>query len=304
MVPAFAILASMVSSLGGATRSIASDAIAASAAPTTAILVDKKLSRLLVTKYVNGKYEVIKSYHATLGKVKGDKETEGDNKTPEGIYTFKSVTSGKKLPAKFGEMAFYMNYPNTYDEFAGRTGNSIMLHATNAPDRLKESFDSEGCVVVDNREIAEIKPYIKLGLTPILIFSELLESDTAMMAPGQDTKVRGFFDHWIKAWESKSIEDYISYYHTDFAANGMNKTKWKEFKSALISRYSTISIGPESVHVYRHPKYSMITFTQNYQSKLKHGGWGHRSRGTKILYVAEEAGEPKIIAETYTTLMW
>jgi hypothetical protein len=48
----------------------------------------------------------------------------------------------------------------------------------------------------------------------------------------------------------------------------------------------------------------MITFTQNYRSKLKDGSWGHRSRGTKILYVAEEQGQPKIIAETYTTLMW
>jgi hypothetical protein len=68
--------------------------------------------------------------------------------------------------------------------------------------------------------------------------------------------------------------------------------------------YQSIEVKPEKVRYYRHPKYSMITFTQNYRSKLSGGGWGHRSRGTKILYVAEESGQPKIIAETYSNLMW
>lgn len=85
---------------------------------------------------------------------------------------------------------------------------------------------------------------------------------------------------------------------------GKNKAAWKAYKADLNRRYSSIQIGPEDVMFYRHPKYTMITFTQNYESKLKGGGWGHRSRGTKILYVAEEAGQPKIIAESYTTLMW
>ena len=48
----------------------------------------------------------------------------------------------------------------------------------------------------------------------------------------------------------------------------------------------------------------MITFTQNYRSKLKNGQPGFQARGTKILYVAEESGKPRIIAETYTPLMW
>ena len=84
----------------------------------------------------------------------------------------------------------------------------------------------------------------------------------------------------------------------------MNETSGRPTKHQLNKRYASIEIGPEDVLYYRHPKYSMITFTQNYRSKLKGGGWGHRSRGTKILYIAEEGGKPKIIAETYTTLMW
>lgn len=267
----------------------------------TAILVDKKTNTLILSEYEDGEYKVIKKFHATLGQVKGDKEDEGDLKTPEGIYTFKSRLAPPTLKAKFGCMAYYISFPNAYDELAGHKGSDIMLHATNEPDRLNKNYDSLGCVVVRNEELKEIQPYVRLGLTPILIFPELTD---AYMHPGKDEALKSFFDSWVKSWETKDLDEYISHYHSDFSAQGMTKEKWKAYKAALNSRYASIEIGPEDVLFYRHPKYSMITFTQNYRSRLKGGGWGHRSRGTKILYIAEEGGKPKIIAETYTTLMW
>ncbi len=267
----------------------------------TAILVDKKTNTLRLTEMVDGEYKTLKEYHATLGQVKGDKEEEGDLKTPEGIYTFKGMRQPPDLAPKFGLMAFDFNFPNAFDQLAGRTGSKIMLHATNEPDRLNKNYDSLGCVVVKNEEIQELRPQIRIGLTPILVFSEL---GPQWMAPGKDTHLIKFFESWISAWESKSIDAYIQHYHSDFVAQGMNRDQWKKFKGQLNARYSSIKVGPEDVLYYRHPKYSMITFTQNYYSKLKGGGVGHRSRGSKILYIAEEGDVPKIIAETYSTLMW
>lgn len=280
---------------------VSSVAVATVSRPTTALLVDKKKNELHVTEYIDGTYRIVKSYHTTLGKTVGDKEEEGDLKTPEGIYTLLSKTVPPQLRAKFGAMAFNLNYPNTYDQLAGRTGSHIMLHATDTPERLKEDYDSEGCVVLLNDQIREVSSSIHLGLTPILIFSELT---AAWMRPGLDQPLVDFFKSWVSSWENKDIDTYISLYHSDFVAQGMHKEQWKAYKKNLNSRYVTIKIGPEDVRYYRHPKYSMITFTQNYHSTLKGGGVGHRSRGTKILYVAEEMGKPKLIAETYTTLMW
>jgi murein L,D-transpeptidase YafK len=276
----------------------------ATAAPkgnTTVIVVDKKTNTLQLCEYVDGIYKVIKTYHATLGQVEGDKEDEGDLKTPEGIYTFKARLTAPQLARKFGSLALYMNFPNTFDELAGHKGSGVMLHATDTPERLKKSYDSLGCVVVNDQEIHEIEPHVRLGLTPILVFQELTPE---YMKPGQDAKLRGFFDSWIKSWQGKDLDNYINHYHSDFAAQGKNKEAWRAFKAALNKRYASIEINPTSVLFYRHPKYSMITFTQDYRSKLKSGAWGHRSRGTKILYVAEEAGQPKIIAETFTNLSW
>jgi murein L,D-transpeptidase YafK len=271
----------------------------------TALLVDKKTNLLYVTETVGGTYKVLKTFHATLGKVKGDKEDEGDLKTPEGVYTFKAKLFPPSLKPKFGKLAFYVNYPNAYDDIAGHTGFDIMLHATNEPDRLKQNYDSEGCVVVKNEEIEEISPFIRLGLTPILIFQELSQDvKNEYWNPGAHEPLKQFFTSWIKAWENKEIDAYADHYHSAFTGKGMDLPAWKKYKASLNQAYETIQVGPEDILYYRHPKYSVVTFTQNYRSKFKNGSWGHKSRGTKILYIGEESGKPKIIAETYTELMW
>ena len=276
-------------------------AIATTSLPT-AILVDKKTNTLNLCQHLGENYKILKTFHATLGAVKGDKEEEDDLKTPEGIYTFDSLTTPPALQKKFGLMAFHMNFPNTFDRLAGRTGSNIMLHATDEPGRLKQNYDSKGCVVVNNEEISEIKPFIHLGLTPILIFADLKEE---FLRPGANAPLRSFFNNWLKNWQQKDIEHYIQSYHSDFTASGKNRSAWHAYKSRLNRTYSSIEIQADNVLIYRHPKYSMITFTQDYRAKLaSNGGWGHRSRGTKILFIAEEEGQPKIIAENFTQLAW
>lgn len=282
----------------------AAPARAAVQRPTHAILVDKKTNELHIAEYVEGEYKILKTFHATLGQVKGDKEEEGDLKTPEGIYTFSSFLTPPGLKAKFGKMAFYVDFPNTYDLLAGRTGREIMLHATNEPDRLNQNYDSLGCVVVRNEELEQIKPFIRLKVTPILIFPEDVGLSAEFRQPGKDQALTGFFARWIDAWEHKKFEAYMDSYHPDFTTGGRNREQYQAYKASLNQRYQTIEVKPEKVRYYRHPKYSMITFTQNYRSKLKGGGWGHRSRGTKMLYIAEDRGRPKIIAEAFSEAVW
>ncbi len=279
-----------------------SGAWAAEPAPLHLILVDKKTNTLNVARYQGEGYEILKTYRTTVGQVQGDKEEEGDLKTPEGIYFFTSKLLPPSIKAKFGVMAFYMNYPNGWDKIAGRTGDDIMLHATNEPERLTKDFDSEGCVVVKNEELREIEPYIRLNITPILVFSDLKPE---LMQPGKDTKLKELFAKWTGAWEGKRLDEYVGSYHSKFMAQGMDRSAWRAYKGGLNSRYETIEIGPENVRYFSHPKYSLIMFVQNYRSKLKGGkAMGHVSRGTKILIVAEDAGAPKIIEERFTQAVY
>src|SRR3954471_10593438 len=97
-------LFSLSSALGVSVLSAVAMSVAALAS-TTVILVDKKTSNLHVCEYVDGAYKILRTYHATLGQVKGDKEDEGDLKTPEGIYTFKHRMTAPQLQRKFGSLA-------------------------------------------------------------------------------------------------------------------------------------------------------------------------------------------------------
>lgn len=272
----------------------------------TVILVDKKTNSLSVAYYKDDGYQTIKKFRATIGQVRGDKWDEGDLKTPEGVYFFNNYLTPPALKPKFGSMAFYVTYPNAFDRLSGNTGYSIMLHATNDPDRLKRDYDSEGCVVVDNADIAQIKPYIRLGLTPVLIFSDMTES---YRRPASDSEVGSFFRDWLTAWESKDLDTYIGSYHSEFVSAGKNLKEWRVYKAALNEKYDTIKVQPEHIQFFKHPKYTMITFVQNYVSTpsekaKKSGGTGFKSHGTKILYVARENGQPRIVDEDYTALTW
>lgn len=279
---------------------LGSSAVAAPRAPTV-VLVDKKTHTLRLAEYHDGEYKVLSTFHTTVGKVIGDKQEEGDQKTPEGIYFFTMKILPPQLAAKFGVMAFYMDYPNAYDKIAGRTGDDIMLHATNAPERLKQSYDSEGCVVLKNEDLLAVSPRLELNLSPILVFEDLTPE---YLSPGKDAKLRKFFEDWSGSWSGEKIDDYIRHYHSDFFARGMNKAQWKKYKDALNTRYSKIDLGITDVHFYRHPKYSLVQFVQNYRGTLKNGKPGFGSTGTKHLFIAEEDGALKIISEQFTNRKW
>ncbi|MBS1958518.1 MAG: L,D-transpeptidase family protein [Bdellovibrionales bacterium] len=273
----------------------------------TLILVDKKTNLLHLAHYeADDSYKILKTYHTTTGKVKGDKEQEGDLKTPEGVYQFSSKILPPTLAKKFGAMAFYMNFPNAYDQIAGCTGNGVMLHGTDTPERLKKDFDSEGCIVLAADDLKEVEKSIQLALTPILVFDELTSEyqNAGPAAKAQIDKLHEFFNSWIKDWESRDIEKYMSHYHTDFASpikgRMFNRDQWKDYKNQLTKKYSQIVVNASDPYFFRHPKYTMMMFTQDYTSTLKNGAKGLVSRGTKILYIAEENGVPKIISESFT----
>ncbi len=272
----------------------------------TLILVDKKTNLLHVAHYEsNDSFKIMKTFHCTTGKVKGDKEEEGDLKTPEGVYQFTNKLTPPHLKPKFGPMAFYINFPNAYDQIAGRTGYDIMLHGTDEPSRLKKDFDSEGCVVVHSDDLKEVEKMIQMRLTPILVFDEL----TPEFQQGvRSEKLHAFFNSWIKDWESRDVDKYMSHYHTDFSSpikgRNFNRADWKNYKNVLTKKYSNITVNSSDPYFFRHPKYTMMMFTQDYESTLKNGRRGLVSRGTKILYIAEENGEPKIISENFTETMW
>lgn len=264
--------------------------------PFPLIVVDKSKNKLYLASYNQSQIILGDAIHATLGKMKGDKQIEKDLKTPEGIYFFTNRIEPPALARKFGVLALKLNYPNPIDEMSGKTGYAIMLHATDDPDRLNRDLDSEGCVVISNEQIKSIARTVHVGLTPILIYDELksdfLKADAA-------PKVKEAFEKWLHAWSGKDIDSYAASYSPEFTFNGMNLKAYKDYKKNLNQKYASIDVRAENVRFYHHPKYDVVTFTQLYDSALRGGGKGFHSAGTKTLYFNKD---DQIVVEDYSNL--
>ena len=136
------------------------------------IVVEKALRKM--TLYY--KNEVVAMYDISLGfNPHGNKEKQGDGRTPEGKYNI----SHKNEKSKY-HFSLQISYPNNQDILNARkkqvsVGGDIVIHGyPNAmPDWMGDMFLKNkdwtaGCIAVSNKEIEQIWSYVRLG-TPIEI---------------------------------------------------------------------------------------------------------------------------------------
>ncbi|MBI3557091.1 MAG: L,D-transpeptidase [Deltaproteobacteria bacterium] len=274
-------------------------ALAQNSAPKLAgLIVDKKNNSLHLVTFTEAGYTVQKTFHTTLGLAAGDKEKEGDKKTPEGIYFFEELKRPPRLLKKFGNLALTMNFPNPWDRFMGKSGSGIWLHATDEPKRLDKDFDSLGCVVVRNEEIEELLPRLTYRTSPVLVFDDF-EKRKELLKPERLAALVAFVKGWAHNWSEKNMENYIHSYHAGFSSNGKDRKQWRAYKGQLNQQYASISVKLTHLFVFAHPKYDVAIFKQVYESRLKNGKVAKRTEGVKILYLANEDGAPKILSEEF-----
>jgi murein L,D-transpeptidase YafK len=139
----------------------------AKAAPDKAdhILIEKAERRMTLTR--GG--EMLKTYRIALGSSPvGDKEKQGDGRTPEGRYRI-----SLKNPQSQFHLSLKISYPDRADREAARRagvdpGGDIFIHGTpgtsGAPDALVLRRDwTLGCIAVSNDEIEEIWRLVDVG---------------------------------------------------------------------------------------------------------------------------------------------
>ena len=136
--------------------------------PIHLILVEKALQKLHLYCY-DGRYHLIKSYDCSTGEQPGKKQKENDEKTPEGIYF--NVTSYRDSKVTlFGDRAFGLSYPDIFDSLEGNCGNGIFIHGSN---QTIKPFSTNGCVVLNNRDLADLDRRASLKKTPVIIANHL-----------------------------------------------------------------------------------------------------------------------------------
>ncbi len=267
------------------------------------ILIAEKSTHLLhLYRNNDGHPELVKSYQVVTGKKSGDKGTEGDFKTPEGIYNFTNFLTNKQLIEKsgsqgviYGAGAFVTDYPNPVDQRMGKTGSGIWLHSTNDEARLDKGLDSKGCVVTANNDLLDVSKYIELNKTPIVIVQDLVYlNDRTHEA--QKNEIKKNIEGWLAAWKNKDIESYMSHYSpAEFKDIKGNFVHYKAYKKAVFSNPGTPKIDLDNMSILQSKNYAIVTFMQRYQSSTINDA------GKKILYLRQDDSYNwKIISEVFT----
>lgn len=152
--------------------------------PIHLILVEKATQKLHLYLY-DGSYRLIKSYTVGTGENQGKKKREKDEKTPEGIY-FNTKTYRDSKITIFGDRAFGLNYPDVFDKFEGNRGSGIFVHGS---DKTVSPFSTNGCVALNNADLADLDKRIKFKETPVIIGESLpyrfttMERDVSELIP-------------------------------------------------------------------------------------------------------------------------
>jgi murein L,D-transpeptidase YafK len=219
--------------------------------------------------------QVLRTFRIATGKVEGDKEKMGDNKTPEGIYfTLNSIT--EKLPAeKYGPLAIPLNFPNPIDQLQGKTGYGIWLHGAGKDERIEEAKVTEGCVAFYNAEITGLKKWLnpQQGLVVISTDSSTVNN------PADVADVKLAATRWIQSWAERDIDSYMSYYADNFENAGKDKAAYKTYKKSVFSAYKSMIVSMTGLRAVTHPKYALTVMNQDFNGDNR-----FRSDGRKILY--------------------
>ena len=253
------------------------------------LVCDKNSSTLkLYQKSDNNAFKLKNEYHAFTGKNKGEKQNEGDLRTPVGIYKLTKKLS--KVDAFYGPLAFVTSYPNLYDRYKNKKGHGIWIHGLPI-NQTRDAF-TKGCIAINNDGLECLSQEIELPRTILLIF----ENKTISKENKKElVKLAAWLYKWRYAWKYNDLEGYLSFYASDFKKpNGMDIEAFRRYKKAVFSRKHKKSIIFDDLNIIpypNHPGIFQITFYEHYKAP------GYRFNGPKELLVRKDANGYKIFGE-------
>ena len=184
-----------------------------------ALVVDTSKSTLYLFENRSGVARYVADYYVSSGKNGIEKVSEGDKKTPVGVYHVTRSMPRKKLTDFYGTGAFPINYPNEWDRRNGRKGSGIWLHGTPSDTFSRPPQASDGCVVLTNRDLDAIGRRVQVGVTPVIISSGV-EWVKPQVISDVRQELAGALEQWRRDWESRDIERYVSHYSQAFRSGG------------------------------------------------------------------------------------
>lgn len=264
---------------------------------TYAIFVDTDKSRLYVYRREGDHLVYQNDYYVTIGKNGSEKVSEGDKRTPIGVY-FLGQKLNRKLEDIYGDAAYPISYPNEWDRRQGKSGSGIWLHGTPHDTYNRPPKASDGCVVLSNPDLAELAPILEKGNVPIIIGkgspnAASKNADDAIDKQGKDT-LKTAIETWRADWQQQDTDAYLAHYAPQFTSDSMDLSKWSVEKRRIQASKPKVDIKLSDISMYRYPNsekpMAVVTFNQSFKSPFvdnqmrKRQYWIYDHQQWKILY--------------------
>ena len=256
------------------------------------IVVDTDKSRLYLYKNTGGSLTYVSDYYVTVGKNGVGKQTEGDKRTPIGVYFAKSKLT-QPLADMYGNGAFPLSYPNEWDIQHKRSGSGIWLHGTPSTTYSRPPNASDGCVVLTNQDLDAIAPVLQSGKTPVIIANHLKWVDANSSSTKKD-ELQAAMNSWLRDWKSQNTPKYLSHYSHAFSSDGINYQQWADHKVTVQASKPKVDISLSNISMFAYPegekKLVVVDFTQDYKSPTlsnkmqKRQYWIQEDNTWKIIY--------------------
>ena len=258
-----------------------------------AIVIDTQKARLYLYQNDNGRPRFVADYYVSHGKLGSDKRSEGDKKTPTGVYHVTDSLPAKKLGDLYGTGAFPINDPNEWDRRQGRKGHGIWLHGTPSDTFSRPPKASDGCVVLSNTDLDALSKNLQIGLTPVIISNsvEWLSFDDWQ---SERSALNKKIEEWRADWESRDVERYLKHYSPKFKSKEANFEQFASQKRKVNAGKSWVKVKLSNLSMFRNPgaeELVVTTFEQDYQSN------NLNNQMKKRQYWIREDGQWKIVYE-------
>ncbi len=273
-----------------------------------AIVIDLSKSRLYLFDNTQTLPVLMDDFFVSMGRSGAGKVSEGDLKTPLGVYFVQSYIAAEKLDDKYGAGAYPINYPNAWDRLNGKTGHGIWLHGTRSGTYNRPVLASEGCVVLPNDDLLNLGVYIDLKTTPVVIGENIQWLNAAQWQQNK-TDVIKLHEQWKTDWESMDVERYLSHYSTRFTNGRKDFNHWSEHKRRVAKHKTFVNVKLSNVSLLEHPNEDVMvaTFYQTYASdnfssqSWKRQYWNKESDGQWRIVFEDKISAPvtaKLVVNT------
>lgn len=235
-----------------------------------ALAVDLSANQMFVFANNKGTPELVGSYYATIGKEGFGKQREGDNRTPVGVYRIQQFIDDKSLPELYGSGALPLDFPNAWDRKQGRTGHGIWIHGMPRDQERRPPRDSEGCVVVSNAVLPNLRSWSELKSTPVILADQLRWADPMLVDSARNALLDSV-GQWRDAWATGDMDTFLGMHSPKFRTRTQRFKNYAAQKRRLAEQRGKVNVHLEEFEVFMYPDVdhkamAMVSFKQRYDS--------------------------------------